>query len=60
MDLQKTLANLPESPGVYIYKNAKGDVQTDAEIADHNQFQIAYYEYRKKLKQINNEESFNQ
>ena len=26
MDLQKTLANLPESPGVYIYKNAKGDV----------------------------------
>lgn len=43
-----------------IDKNAKGDVQTDAEIADHNQFQIAYYEYRKKLKQINNEESFNQ
>lgn len=26
MDLQKVLANLPESPGVYIYKNAKGDV----------------------------------
>lgn len=42
-----------------IDKNAKGVVQT-AEIADHNQFQLAYYEYRKKLKQINNEESFNQ
>ncbi len=26
MDLQKTLANLPESPGVYIYKNAEGSV----------------------------------
>lgn len=26
MDIQKTLANLPEAPGVYIYKNIKGDV----------------------------------
>lgn len=26
MDLQKILANLPESPGVYIYKNAEGTV----------------------------------
>lgn len=26
MDLQKTLANLPEQPGVYIYKNAEGQV----------------------------------
>lgn len=25
-DLNKTLANLPESPGVYIYKNADGEV----------------------------------
>ncbi len=26
MDLQKTLANLPERPGVYIYRNAEGEV----------------------------------
>lgn len=26
MDIQKALANLPEAPGVYIYKNIKGDV----------------------------------
>ena len=43
-----------------IDKSAKGSVQTDAKIADHNQFQLAYYEYRKKIKQINKEESFNQ
>lgn len=26
MDIQKALANMPEAPGVYIYKNIKGDV----------------------------------